>query len=262
MRARSLHFLTFAEAEARRSGGVAGGDSSHVVIAFPVFQIRFAERWIMVDAGFERTLWNEFSGSDRPVVYWQDRYDRVLAALRDADRIVVTHEHWDHAAGVQRGPQLAQVVAKTLLTPVQLQTLVDPPAPQHYVRLDSALVSRYPTVEYDLVYALAPGVVLIKAPGHTPGAQLIYLQLASGRELLLVGDLVWLKEGLETGRQRPEATSQDLKEDRQAIQQQINWVQRIMRHDNITAIPSHDSRVLRSLVQSGVLQEDLDLTRP
>jgi glyoxylase-like metal-dependent hydrolase (beta-lactamase superfamily II) len=124
------------------------------------------------------------------------------------------------------------------------------------------MAPRYRTIEYDLVYSLAPGVVLIKAPGHTPGSQLIYLQLASGRELLLVGDLVWLKEGLETGRQRPEATSKDLKEDRQAIQQQINWVRRIMRHDKITAVPSHDSRVLKTLVESGVLREDVDLTRP
>jgi glyoxylase-like metal-dependent hydrolase (beta-lactamase superfamily II) len=113
-----------------------------------------------------------------------------------------------------------------------------------------------------LVYPLAPGVVLIKAPGHTPGAQFIYLQLASGRELLLVGDLVWLREGLETGRQRPEAASKELKEDRQAIQQQINWVRRVVLHDKITAVPCHDSRVLKSLVQSGVLQEEMDLTRP
>jgi glyoxylase-like metal-dependent hydrolase (beta-lactamase superfamily II) len=261
-RPRSLHFLTFAEAQGRRSGAVAGADTTPVVIAFPVFQIRFTDKWIMVDAGFEHALWDEFSGPDWPVTYWQDRYDRVLVALRGADRIVLTHEHWDHAAGVQRGPQVAQVAAKTLLTSVQLKTFIDPPDAKHYVRVDSASASRYRTVDYDLVYPLAPGVVLIKAPGHTPGAQLIYLQLASGRELLLVGDLVWLKEGLETGRQRPEATSKDLKEDRHAIRRQIDWVRRVVRLDKITAVPSHDSRVLKSLVQSGVLQKDVDLTRP
>jgi glyoxylase-like metal-dependent hydrolase (beta-lactamase superfamily II) len=123
-RPRSLHFLTFAEAHGRRSGAVAGTDTTPVIIAFPVFQIRFADKWIMVDAGFERALWDELSGPDWPVTYQQDRYDRVLAALQDADRIVLTHEHWDHAAGVERGPQVAQVAAKTLLTPMQLQTLI------------------------------------------------------------------------------------------------------------------------------------------
>jgi glyoxylase-like metal-dependent hydrolase (beta-lactamase superfamily II) len=261
-RPRSLHFLTFAEADARRSGAVAGADSSQVVIAFPVFQVRFDRGWIMVDAGFDRSMWDEFAGPDWAVRYRQDRYDRVLAALRDADHIVLTHEHWDHAGGILRGPQLAQVAAKALLTRTQLETFTDPPELKHWVRLDRSSASRYRTIDYDMVYSLAPGVVLIKAPGHTPGAQLIYLQLASGREVLLVGDLVWLMEGLETGSQKPEAASRDLKEDRTALQREIDWVRRIMRREPITAIPAHDSRLLQSLVEKGVLQDDVDLTRP
>src|SRR4051812_44067463 len=215
----SLHVLTFAEADGTRSAAVADTDSSRVTIAFAVFQIRFAQKWIMVDAGFDRAVWDQFS-PEWPVKYRQDRYEQVQRALREADAIVLTHEHWDHAAGVEQGPNLDQVVANTRLTGVQLRTLLESPAPKHYVRLDPKAASRYHTVDYDLISPLAPGVVLISAPGHTPGAQLIYVRLASGRELLLVGDLVWLKEGLETGQQRPKATSRDLQEDRQKIQQE------------------------------------------
>lgn len=261
-RPRSLHVLTFAQAQGTIEGAIAGADTVPVTIDFPVFQIQFADRWIMVDAGFERALWDELSDPGWPVTYWQDRYDRVLAALRGAERIVLTHEHWDHAGGVQRGPQLSDVAGKTLLTSDQLRTFLDPPAPKHYVRLDSASVPPYRTVDFDLLYSPAPGVVLIKAPGHTPGAQLIYLKLASGQELLLVGDLVWLKEGLETGRQRPLATSRDLKEDRHAIQQEIDWVRRIVQQDKIIAVPCHDDRVLRALIDRGVLENDVDLTGP
>jgi glyoxylase-like metal-dependent hydrolase (beta-lactamase superfamily II) len=238
---------------------VASSDTTRVTIAFPVFQIRFADKWIMVDAGFEREMWERFSGSERPVTYWQDRYDRVRLGLRNADVIVLTHEHWDHAAGVESGDDLTQVARRTLLTSIQHQTFLHPAAPQHYLRLRSDSVPRYRIVDYDLLYSLAPGVVLIKAPGHTPGAQFIYVQLASGREILLVGDLVWLREGLETGRQRPEAASQDLKEDRQTIQQQINWVRDIVRREKIAVLPCHDSRVLKALADSGLVQEDLDL---
>jgi glyoxylase-like metal-dependent hydrolase (beta-lactamase superfamily II) len=259
-RPRSLHLLTFAEVQGTRLGAVEGTDSSRVTIAFAVFQIRFTRKWIMVDAGFDRALWDQFS-PDRPVRYRQDHYEQVQRALREADDIVLTHEHWDHAGGVERGTHLDQVAANTRLTGVQLRTLLDRPDSAHYVRLDHQSQSKYRAIEYDLVYRLAPGVVLISAPGHTPGAQLIYVRLGSGRELLLVGDLVWLKEGLETGRQRPEATSQDLKEDRQKVQQEIDWVRRIVRHDGITAIPSHDKRVFDSLTKRGVLQEGLALTR-
>jgi glyoxylase-like metal-dependent hydrolase (beta-lactamase superfamily II) len=39
--------------------------------------------------------------------------------------------------------------------------------------------------------AIAPGVVLKKAQGHTPGSQMVFVALASGSELLFVGDVVW-----------------------------------------------------------------------
>ena len=41
------------------------------------------------------------------------------------------------------------------------------------------------------MYRLAPGVVLIPAPGHTTGSLWVYIRQASGTEWLLVGDSVW-----------------------------------------------------------------------
>ena len=46
-------------------------------------------------------------------------------------------------------------------------------------------------LEYDHYYAAAPGIVLVKAPGHTPGSQLVFVKLASGKELLFIGDVAW-----------------------------------------------------------------------
>ncbi len=37
--------------------------------------------------------------------------------------------------------------------------------------------------------AVAPGVVVIPAPSHTPGSQMIYARLANGREYLFAGDI-------------------------------------------------------------------------
>jgi glyoxylase-like metal-dependent hydrolase (beta-lactamase superfamily II) len=37
------------------------------------------------------------------------------------------------------------------------------------------------------VIQFAPGVVLIKAAGHTPGSQMVHVRLASGKEVMLVG---------------------------------------------------------------------------
>ncbi|MDP9056895.1 MAG: hypothetical protein M3N34_06130 [Pseudomonadota bacterium] len=42
--------------------------------------------------------------------------------------------------------------------------------------------------------AVAPGVVLIPAPGHAPDTRLIYVQLADGREFLFAGNIAPLSE--------------------------------------------------------------------
>ena len=47
----------------------------------------------------------------------------------------------------------------------------------------------YIVIDYDSYLPVAPGVVLIKAPGHTPGHQSLFLKLPNTGNVLLSGDL-------------------------------------------------------------------------
>ena len=259
-RPRSLHVLKIAESSGPLSNFVAGADSQRVPVAYPVFQIRYRDRWIVVDAGMDREAITEFYGPNSRLEFFPDRYDRMQLALRDAGHVVLTHEHLDHAIGVERGPYRPQVAARTLLTPEQLRTLLDPPT-RAYLRLAAESAAAYPTLRYDLLFPLAPGVVLIRAAGHTPGAQYVFVQLANGREVLIAADLAWQLEGLTTARQRPEATSTRLGEDREAVQAQLEWARRIFEGGRVAIVLSHDSRLLDSLVARGTLRGGFDLPR-
>jgi len=48
-------------------------------------------------------------------------------------------------------------------------------------------------------------MALIKAPGHTPGSQMVYVALQSGKEVLLSGDVAWHMDGvrMNTGKDAP-----------------------------------------------------------
>jgi hypothetical protein len=48
-------------------------------------------------------------------------------------------------------------------------------------------------------------MVLIKAAGHTPGSQMVYVVLDSRREYLLIGDAAWHMDGVRqvTGKAAP-----------------------------------------------------------
>lgn len=259
-RPRELRYIAIGEAHPRLNIFVAGADTQRVMSVFPAFQIRFANRWIMVDAGLDSSAIVKYYGSMAGVAYSKARYDSLQLALRDADAIVLTHEHFDHANGVQGGPYFRQVAAKTFLTSAQLQSWLNPPARAFFpMSADSA--SAFRTVEYDLVHAFAPGVVLIKAPGHNPGSQFIYVRLADDREILLVGDLVWMMAGLRTNHQKPQAASDDIKEDRAAIQREMDWVRSIIDSGSIAVTPCHDKQRLDALVGQRLLYVGVDFRR-
>ena len=64
------------------------------------------------------------------------------------------------------------------------------------IRLTPDQAARFIVVDYEKYLPVAPGIVLIKAAGHTPGSQMVYIALESGRELLLIGDTTWHMDGV------------------------------------------------------------------
>ena len=253
----SLHVMKIVESSGPLRNYVAVDDSDAVPSCFPVFQIRYRDRWIVVDAALDSAAIAEFYGA-HPPTFHRDRYESLQRALLDANKIVLTHEHLDDAIGVERGPHFYTVAKKTLLTEEQFESLLDPKA-RGIVRLTRDSLAAFPVVRYDRVYPLAPGVVLIKAAGHTPGSQFVYVQLRGGNEVLIAGDLAWQSEGLWRDQQKPEATSRALAEDREALRPQLAWARRIAQRGEVTVVLSHDSRQLDSLVTRHVLVNGFDL---
>lgn len=235
------------------SSMVEGGSADTVAAAYPVFQIKYSRGWLIVDVALDK----EFVPNSR--TFSDEDYNRIQLALRDARLVVVTHEHHDHVAGVLRSPYLAQVQQHTLLTKSQLRTLNEHPN-NPKIKTDSATAAKYLSVEYDVLMPLAPGVVLIKAPGHTPGSQMVYVRTASGQEVLLAGDVAWHMSGISTLHQKPLATSQSLGEDRDAIAPELQWLQRVS--GTVHVVVSHDVARIDELTKRGVLLSGFDLGTP
>ena len=122
---------------------------------------------------------------------------RVDAALRDAGMILITHEHPDHLGGLVAVGGLPLTNAARL-GPQQLPTaaLASKMVPwPKGVTLQAKLASTG-------LQAVAPGVVVIPAPSHTPGSQMIYVRMANGREYLFAGDIATFAQSWEELRAR------------------------------------------------------------
>ncbi len=174
----------------------------------------------------------------------------MLATLRGANLIVVTHEHYDHVATVVQSAVADEMAAHTMLTRQQVESLVR--TPKLISKLDSAKVNRYIVVDYEGVLPIAPSVVLIKAPGHTPGSQVIYVTLASEKEVILAGDVAWHHFGIETETQKPDS----IREDRGAIAGELRWLHAADKA-GVAVIVSHDGDQLAMLAKSDLLHQGL-----
>ena len=103
---------------------------------------------------------------------------------------------------------------------------------------------------------VAPGMALVKSAGHTPGSQMVFVALQSGREYLLIGDTTWHMDGvrLVRGKDAPWVT-----EDQDAVLEQLRWLNQLSKtNPNLVIVASHDEEQLMELTQKNYLSNGFD----
>lgn len=214
-----INVLKFAESRRAKKFSVKGAPDEPSVQARTVFHFVYPDGYVMIDSGMDQQVHNFFG---RGVVepYDAEAAKHVERAVRGARAILVTHEHGDHVAGVIHTPFANELASKTILTRDQIQTLLNNPQMPE-IKLTPEAASRYNVVDYEKYLPFGPGIVLIKAPGHTPGSQMIYVVLASGRECLFIGDTAWHMDGVRNikGKDAPW-----IQEDETSLTAQLIWL--------------------------------------
>ncbi len=221
------------------------------VTPMPVYsyQLVFPAQTIIVDTALARA---DGKPEFLALSYDEAAYQRMNAAMAKAAQIVVTHEHMDHIGGIAAHPQLAQLKPALRLTAEQLAN----PKGMEPVKLPAEPLAGYEPLRYDGLLAIAPGVVLIKAPGHTPGSQMVYVRRADGRELLLLGDVSWRRRNIEQVRERPLFMTLMIGEDRQAVLAQFAALNALSRSEpGIAQVPGHDRPEVAALTAAGLLHK-------
>jgi len=249
-----VNFLKFAESRRTKNFSVQDAPATPSVQARTAFQVMYPDGSVMVDAGMDLTV-HKFFGRGVEEPYFPDAAKQVEQAVARARLVVVTHEHGDHVAGVVHSAAAPQLAQKTILTRTQVQSLIaSPQMPE--IKLTGDLAKRFIVVDYDIYYPLAPGMALIKAAGHTPGSQMVYVALESGRDYLLIGDATWHMDGvrLMKGKDAPWVT-----EDQPAVLAQLTWLNGLSRSaPNLVVVASHDEEQHVELVAKGVLTHRLE----
>lgn len=210
---------------------------------------------LLIDTGFGRDIDAQFATMPLPFrIITSYTYARSAAEQLDAagyDRkalraIVLTHGHWDHVSGIPDFPG----------TPVWVT------AEEHrFIREGgaiTALARSFPDARYE-EYALDGGpylgfprsrdvfgdgsVVVVPAPGHTPGLVIVFLTTPTGRRYAMVGDLAWQREGITEREERPWVQRLFADVDPAEVRANLLHMGAIAaRFPEITLVPAHEAR--------------------
>ncbi len=153
---------------------------------------------------------------------------RADAAMRRASLIVVTQENADHIGGI----------AELAKTPAILRAKFNP------VQAAVIRTTGQPAIAATGAQAVAPGIVVILAPSHTPGSQMIYARLADGKEYLFAGDIATTMKSWQETRARSRLLSQYFAAHSENRREVFSWlltIRKLAREaPDLKVVPGHD----------------------
>lgn len=165
--------------------------------------------------------------------------------------IVLTHAHWDHISGAQDFPN-----TPILINDAERAFVASGHRSTRVARAIGPLVNK--------TYAFNDGpymgfkaswnvwsdgsIVLVPAPGHTPGSVIVFIALPSGLRLALIGDIVWQMEGITQEVEKPWLSRLIADHAPDEVRQLIHVLANLQAaYPDMALIPSHDERAMSSI---------------
>jgi len=209
---------------------------------------------LLIDTGFGRNIDEQFH--TLPAIFraitfyslWQPAADQLKASGYDPKSlhaVLLTHSHWDHVSGLPDFPGVPVWVT---------------PEEHEFIKKsgDMDFCKLFPGILYE-EYGFEGGpylgfpashdvygdgsIVVVPAPGHTPGSVIVFVTLPSRTLYAFVGDLVYQLEGITQREERPwlvrRKADTDTEGNRENLLRIIALKQRL---PELIIVPAHDMR--------------------
>jgi glyoxylase-like metal-dependent hydrolase (beta-lactamase superfamily II) len=220
----------------------------------------YDDKTVIIECPFDKVLYDRFCRYKvlgiKGKYFNEENYEIMQRAMLEAEYIVATHEHWDHVGGIAQSPYVGELLKKTVLTTEQVhgRTIKAAGFPQ-------GTFDDYTPLEYDQYHVLAPGIVLIKAPGHSVGSQMIFVRLRYGEEFLFIGDVGWNMVNIERLSNHSRMGMLLRHEDGEQLGHQIRWLYENAYNnpdEEIHLMTTHDPSQIEDYTRTGLIGEKFE----
>lgn len=210
---------------------------------------------VLIDTGFGRHIDSQFQ--TLPFAFRAvTSYERGRSAAEQLDAagydrkalraIILTHVHWDHVSGVPDFPDTPVWVTAEERRFVGEGGMITALARGFAgVRYEEYLFDGGPYLGFAKSHDVHGdgAIVIVPAPGHTPGSVIVFLTLPIGKRYALVGDLAWQREGITEREERPwlQRTLGDT-EPSKVRDNLLRMAAIAARFPEVTLAPAHDAR--------------------
>jgi N-acyl homoserine lactone hydrolase len=179
-------------------------DGKTGVVSDPCFVIRHPKGTLVWDTGLGDALADTKGGVDIEVGHMQldhklsDQLKDIGLGPSDITYLAFSHTHFDHTGNANEFPDATWILNKTELA-------WDEHDPPGFVKVDTFSAyknARKQVIEGDYDVFGDGSVKILKAPGHTPGHQVLELKLKKSGVVILSGDL-WHQRASYVNRRVP-----------------------------------------------------------
>jgi N-acyl homoserine lactone hydrolase len=233
-------------------GGAVLGDTRTFVIGGIL--VRHPQGTLLFDAGFGPKFETETPFLLR-IFSKPRRADGAASQLRQAGTppetlkaVILTHAHYDHVSGLADFPPEVEVWVA--------------PGEKRFIERDDDLtdvarsfgLGRYKEIAFvggpylgfhrSLDVFGDGSVVLVEAPGHTPGSVVAFVNLPDGKRYALIGDTAWQTDGVDHPAEKSwliRWMTDDDRDDTQQMLIRLHLIKAAM--PDLIIVPAHDKRV-------------------